>query len=187
MRYALVWSIFFCLMALMACFGGMLPKASAAGAGEHKILVAYFSWSGTTKQVAEQIGRETGGTLFEIQPETPYPTEYQACLDAASKEVAAKARPAIRPQVEQMDSYDVVFIGFPIWWYNAPMIVDTFLESYDFAGKTVIPFCTSGGSPIGVAMDKIRLHCPNSTVLDGLTANRTADIPAWIQKLGFAK
>ena len=162
-------------------------RVAEASATEHKILVAYFSWGGTTERIAQRIRQETGGTLFRIEPSTPYPTEYQACLDAASKEVAEKSRPAIKAQVEDMDSYDVVFLGFPIWWYNAPMIIDTFLESYDFSGKTVIPFCTSGGSPIGVAMDKIRLHCPNSTVPDGLTANGGVNVESWVQKFGYGK
>ena len=162
-------------------------RGAEASAAEHKILVAYFSWGGTTERIAERIQQETGGTLFRSEPSTPYPTAYPACLDAASKEVAEKSRPAIRSQVEGMDSYDVVFLGFPIWWYNAPMIIDTFLESYDFAGKTVIPFCTSGGSPIGVAMDKIRLHCQSSTVLDGLTANGGVNVESWVKKLGYGK
>lgn len=174
------------LMAVPALAANGL-QAAEASAAEHKILVAYFSWGGTTERIAERIRQETDGTLFRIEPSTPYPTEYQACLDAASKEVAEKAHPAIKSQVDGMDSYDVVFIGFPIWWYNAPMIIDTFLESYDFSGKTVIPFCTSGGSPIGVAMDKIRLHCPNSTVPDGLTANGGVNVESWVQKLGYGK
>ena len=166
--------------------GMNMPKAEATAEG-HKILVAYFSHSGTTQRVAERIQQETGGTLFAIQPSMPYPSEYQACLDRASKEVAEKARPAILSRVENMEAYDVVFVGFPIWWYNAPMIIDTFLESYDFAGKTVIPFCTSGGSPIGVAMDKIKLHCPKAKVLDGLTANGGVNVEGWVQKLGYCK
>ena len=183
------------IFALMLSFGLTVATAlttgnlqtAEAGAASHKILVAYFSWGGTTERVAEHIRKETDGALFKIEPLNPYPTGYQACTDRASKEVAEKARPAIKSQVDGMDGYDVVFIGFPIWWYNAPMIIDTFLESYDFSGKTVIPFCTSGGSPIGVAMDKIRLHCPDSTVLDGLTANGNANVEAWIQKLGYGK
>ena len=183
-----------CFLALMLSLGLTVASALAssglsvaeASAAEHKILIAYFSWGGTTEKIAQRIQQETGGTLFRIEPSTPYPTEYQACLDAASKKVAQKSRPAIKSQVEGMDSYDVVFVGFPIWWYNAPMIIDTFLESYDFSGKTVIPFCTSGGSPIGVAMDKIRLHCQNSTVPDGLTAN-SANVEAWVQKMGYGK
>lgn len=161
--------------------------SATALAADSKILIAYFSWSGNTEKVAQIIQRETGGTLFKIQPANPYPTEYKACSDRASNEVATGARPAISNRVADMDSYDVVFVGFPIWWYNAPMIIDTFLESYDFSGKTVVPFCTSGGSLIGVSMDKIRLHCPDSNVVDGLTANRSSEVAPWIKKLGYAK
>ena len=186
MKWFLMLMLSLGMVAAPALVAGGVRTAEASAA-EHKILVAYFSWGGTTERIAQRIRQETGGTLFRIEPSKPYPTEYKACLDAANKEVAEKSRPAIKSQVEGMDSYDVVFVGFPIWWYNAPMIIDTFLESYDFSGKTVIPFCTSGGSPIGVAMDKIRLHCPDSTVPDGLTANGEADVEAWVQKLGYGK
>ncbi len=182
--FALMLSLGLTVAPALAIGGFRTAEASAAN---HKILVAYFSWGGTTERIAQRIRQETDGTLFKIEPSNPYPTKYQACTDRASKEVAEKARPAIKSQVEGMDGYDVVFVGFPIWWYNAPMIIDTFLESYDFSGKTVIPFCTSGGSPIGVAMDKIRLHCPNSKVLDGLTANGGANVEAWVQRLGYGK
>ena len=157
----------------------------AKNAESHKILIAYFTWSGTTQKIAEKIQAETGGKLFRIEPMIPYPTVYKECTDKASKEVASNARPEIKNKVEDMDTYDVIFLGYPIWWYNAPMIIDTFLESYEFSGKTVIPFCTSGGSPIGVSMDKIKLHCPDSDVKDGLTANGKVDIKSWIAKLGF--
>lgn len=150
-----------------------------------KILVAYFSHSQTTQRVAEEIAAETQGDLFRIVEVDTYPSVYRECTDRASKEVAENARPQIKDRVEDMDSYDVIFLGYPIWWYNAPMIIDTFLESYNFAGKTIIPFCTSGGSPIGVSIDKIRLHCPDSTVLDGITANDRSRIAPWIRSLGF--
>lgn len=97
-------------------------------------------WAGQSLEYMKKAANGAFALLaaFRIEPSTPYPTEYQACLDAASKEVAQKSRPAIKSQVEGLDSYDVVFIGFPIWWYNAPMIIDTFLESYYFSGKTVV-------------------------------------------------
>ena len=106
-------------------------------AQDKKILVAYFSW-----YVAEQIAKQTGGTLFRIEPVKPYPTEYTPCTEVAKKEKEDNARPAIKNKVEDWDSYDTVFIGCPVWWWTAPMIINTFTESYDFKGKTVIPFCT---------------------------------------------
>ena len=115
-------------------------------AQDNKILVAYFSWSGNTQYVAEQIAKQTGGTLFRIEPVKPYvkpyPTEYTPCTEVAKKEKEDNARPAIKNKVEDWDSYDTVFIGCPVWWWTAPMIINTFTESYDFKGKTVIPFCT---------------------------------------------
>ena len=117
-----------------------------------KVLVAYYSWSGNTKAVAEQIQRETGADIFFIQPQTPYPGDYRECVDIAKKEMNENARPAVANTVDNMDQYDVVFVGYPIWWGKAPMFVYTFLESYNFQGKTVVPFCTTGGTPISGSM-----------------------------------
>ena len=124
------------------------------------VLIAYFSWSGNTEQVAQIIQQETGGDLFEIAPATPYTNDYNELLDIAQQEQSDNARPELAGQVENWEQYDTVFIGFPIWWYVEPRIVDTFLESYDFAGKTLIPFATSGGSGIAGAEKSLRQHCP---------------------------
>lgn len=122
------------------------PKSPAGDGTEvpenSKILVAYFSWGGTTARMARQISEQTGGTLFEIVPVNPYPSEYTPCTEVALAERDADARPAIKDRVEDMDSYDVIFIGCPVWWHTAPMIINTFAESYDFKGKIVVPFCT---------------------------------------------
>ena len=172
------------LRSILILFSLMIFSCGISSA-ESKILVAYFSHSGSTQRVAEEISNLTGADLFRIVEVDTYPSVYKECTDRASREVAENARPSIRDQISNFDEYDTIFIGYPIWWYNAPMIIDTFLESYDFSGKTIIPFCTSGGSPIGVSIDKIRLHCPNSKVLDGLTANDRSKIAPWIQSLGF--
>ena len=108
-------------------------------AQDRKILVAYFSWSGNTQHVAEHIARQTGGTLFRIEPVKPYPTEYTPCTEVAKAEKEQNARPAIKNRVADWDSYDTVFIGCPVWWWTAPMIINTFAESYNFKGKTVRP------------------------------------------------
>lgn len=110
-----------------------------------KVLVAYFSWSGNTRVIAEQIEELTGGELFEIRTVIPYPEEYRPCTEIAKKEKEMNARPELKTKIDRMEEYDVVFIGYPNWWGTAPMAVWTFLESYDFSGKTVIPFCTHGG------------------------------------------
>lgn len=118
-----------------------------------KTLVAYFSASGSTAQLAKTIAEVTGGDLFEIKPEQPYTSadlNWNEKKSRSSIEMSdPNSRPAIATTVKNMDEYDTVFVGFPIWWYVAPTIINTFLESYDFSGKTVIPFATSGGSGMG--------------------------------------
>ena len=109
---------------------------------ETSILVAYFSWSGTTQRMAQEIAAQTGADIFRIVPVTPYPTEYTPCTEVARAEKEADARPAISGKVEKWSEYDTVFIGCPVWWWTTPMIICTFAESYDFSGKTVVPFCT---------------------------------------------
>ena len=117
--------------------------SGGAAAGGEGVLVAYFSWSGNTEQVAQIIQQETGGELFKIDTAEPYTDDYDELLDMARQEQSDGARPELAGQVEDWDSYDIVFLGYPNWWNDAPMAVYTFLESYDFTGKTLIPFNTS--------------------------------------------
>ena len=128
------------LLTTLAFFG--MNTYAQDNAKTDKVLVAYFSWSGNTQHVAEYIAQQTGGTLFRIEPLKPYPEEYVPCTEVAKKEKEDNARPAIKDRVEDWDSYDTVFIGCPVWWWTAPMIITTFAESYDFKGKTAIPLCT---------------------------------------------
>ena len=118
-----------------------------------KALVAYFSVSGTTGRVAERLAQATGADLFEIVPAQPYTSadvNWRNKRSRSSLEMGDRSsRPAIASRVDDMGAYNVVFVGFPIWWYREPSIIDTFMEAYDFAGKTVVPFATSGGSGIG--------------------------------------
>ena len=166
----------------LACGLGFGARAEASG----KILVAYFSYQGHTANVAREIAAQTGGDLFEIKPATPYPG-YDECLDVAKAEKNNNARPSIDGRVENMADYDVVFVGYPIWWYDAPMIVLTFLESYDFSGKTVIPFATSGGSPIEESTDSVSASAAGAMVGEGLLVNNTDEIAPWLSNLGYAK
>ena len=119
----------------------------------NRILVAYFSATGTTRKVSEEIARLSDGELFEIEAQEPYTVEDLNWMDTKSRSTLemkdASARPAIAKTAPNMDAYDTVILGYPIWWGAAPRIIDTFLESYDFSGKTIYPFCTSGGSGIG--------------------------------------
>ncbi|MCZ0860093.1 flavodoxin [Methanocorpusculum sp. MG] len=134
-----------------------------------KILIAYFSRTGNTETIANMIAEETSGTLFEIVPEVSYPEDYTECTEIARQEQNDNARPALATHVENMNEYDVVFVGYPIWWGTMPMMMFTFLEEYDLDGKTIVPFCTSGGTGLGRSVTDIRTLCPNATIADGFT------------------
>lgn len=129
-----------------------------------KTLVAYFSASGVTARVAKEMAESVGADLYEIRPAEPYTSADLNWMDKKSRSTVEMndpaSRPAIAEQVQDMAQYDTVFVGFPVWWYVEPRIVDTFLESYDFSGKTLIPFATSGGSGIGKAEKSLQSHCP---------------------------
>ena len=146
-----------------------------------KTLVAYFSASGVTERAAKEIAGAVDADLYEILPAQPYTDADLDWTDKKSRSTAEMNDPACRPEiagtVENMEQYDTVFIGFPIWWYVEPRIVDTFLESYDFSGKTVIPFATSGGSGIGGAEKSLREHCPKANWKQGKLVNSGAG--AW--------
>ena len=132
-----------------------------------KKLVAYFSTSGTTANVAKEVAQYTGADLFEIMPETPYTHADLDWTDKNSRTTIEMQdhsfRPKIAKKLANMADYDVVFIGFPIWWYVAPTIINTFLESYDFTGKTIIPFFTSGGSGAGQTDEELHASAPKAT------------------------
>ena len=137
----------------------------------NKTLVAYFSASGTTANVAKTMSEAIGADLFEIKPETPYTSadlNWQNKNSRSSVEMNDRSsRPAIGVKVADMSQYNVVFVGFPVWWYREPSIIDTFMESYDFTGKTVIPFATSGGSGLGDAPANMQKLAKGSKVLNG--------------------
>ncbi len=125
-----------------------------------KALVAYFSASGVTARVARELAKADGADLFEIKPAVPYTRADLNWLDKKSRSSVEMADPDCRPEtvgiVSNMDEYDVIFVGFPIWWGREPSVVDTFLDQYDFSGKKIIPFCTSGGSGMGRTDERIR-------------------------------
>ena len=130
-----------------------------------KVLIAYFSASGVTARVAKTMADAVGADLYEICPEQPYTSADLNWMDKKSRSTVEMNDPACRPaiagEVQNMDQYDTVLVGFPVWWYVEPRIVDTFLESYDFSGKEMIPFATSGGSGIGKAEKSLKDHCPD--------------------------
>ena len=151
-----------------------------------KTLVAYFSASGTTAKVAKKMAEAIGADLFEIKPETPYSgadLNWQNKNSRSSVEMNDRSsRPAIAVKVADMPQYDVVFVGFPVWWYREPSIIDTFMESYDFAGKTVIPFATSGGSGLGDSAVNMQKLAKGAKVVNGKRFSGSAsaeELRAW--------
>ena len=161
-------------------------------AGESRVLVAYFSWSAShnTQTMAEYIADETGGELFRILPETPYSTVYNEVTAKAQEEKKAGARPALANDLtaEEFAAYDVVFIGYPIWWYDAPMIIYSFLEAHDFSGKTLVPFATSGGSSLNEEEEFRKITgatVPEGLCISGFSAGDSARerVKEWIRGL----
>ena len=152
-------------------------------------LVAYFSASGVTGSVAEKLADEIGADLFEIVPENPYTNadlDWQNSRSRSSVELKDRnARPAIASKIVDMSRYDVVFVGFPIWWYREPSIIDTFMEAYDFSGKTIVPFATSGGSGLGDAPKNMQALAKGSKVENGKRFSAVVsgqELRAWAQK-----
>ena len=155
-----------------------------------KALVAYFSASGVTAKVASKLAEAAGADLFEIKPETPYTgadLNWQDRDSRSSVEMRdVSSRPAVSGIVENMAEYDVIFLGFPIWWYVAPHIINTFLEGYDMSGKKIILFATSGGSGFGKSVAGLQDSCPGATVMEGKLLNGNPDVNAlksWLDGL----
>lgn len=155
-----------------------------------KKLVAYFSASGITAKLAENLAETIGADIFCIEPEIPYTKADLDWTDKTSRSTVEMNNPNSRPAIkflrDNMNEYDTVFVGFPIWWYIAPTVINTFLESYDLTGKTVIPFATSGGSDMGKTNEKLMPSCKGAKLLEGkrFNANATkAELSAWVDSL----
>lgn len=153
-------------------------------------LVAYFSASGVTAKVAEKLSEGIGADLYAIEPEVPYTKADLDWMDKKSRSTIEMNNPASRPAIagkrDNMNDYDTVFVGFPIWWYVAPTIINTFLESYDLTGKTIIPFATSGGSDMGKTNEKLLPSCKGAKLLDGKVFKASvsgADLAKWAEGL----
>lgn len=153
-------------------------------------LVAYFSASGVTTKVAEKLSEAIGADLYAIEPEVPYTKADLDWMDKKSRSTIEMNNPASRPAIagkrDNMNDYDTVFVGFPIWWYVAPTIINTFLESYDLTGKTIIPFATSGGSDMGKTNEKLLPSCKGAKLLDGKVFKASvsgADLAKWAEGL----
>ncbi len=190
------------------------PVESVANASGGKSLVVYFSVPetdgtdassgasrvrsdgkvmGNTQYVAALIREATGSYLFEIKTAHTYPGSHKALIDAAKVEIDGNARPQLATHIDNLKDYDVVFVGFPNWWYDMPMPLYTFFDEYDFGGKTVIPFCTHGGSRFSGAIKTIRELEPEATVLDGYAIARDRvpkskdGVLKWLERIGMKK
>lgn len=188
-----------CALTFVACTnggtnsGGRNTEPNEPLAGESNVLVAYFSWSGAhnTQTMAEYIAEYTDGELFRIYPQSPYTTNYNDVIDIAQEERNNNARPVLAEDItdEQLAAYDVIFVGYPVWWYDAPMIIYTFLEAHDFSDKTVITFATSGGS--GISDSNLR-GAIDANFVSGLCISNFSDgersrerVENWITELGY--
>ncbi|MBQ6520011.1 MAG: SUMF1/EgtB/PvdO family nonheme iron enzyme [Anaerolineaceae bacterium] len=152
----------------------------------NKILIAFFSWSGNTRRIAQEIQHQTGADIIEVAPITPYSSDYNTCLMEAQRDQHDKARPELANHVAHMDEYDVILLGYPNWWASIPMPIASFLEEYDFSGKRIIPFCSHGGGRFGQSITAIAKLAPNSDIGDGLSIHYSGgssmpdDVSAWL-------
>jgi flavodoxin len=153
------------------------------------ILVAYFSWSGNTREIADQIHHLVGGDIFEIKPSRDYPVNYNSVLDMAKQEIRSGIKPELKDKPASIEAYSNIFIGYPNWWNTFPAPVATFLSEYDFTGKTIFPFCTHGGGGFGHSVSDIRKQCPSTEVSDGFSVtgyragNANSEVEKWLNKV----
>lgn len=186
----LLFTMIACCLALMARATGISQNHNETMNNDNnKKLVAYFSATGTTMEAATRLAQAAGADLYEIVPEvryTPADLNWNNKSSRSSVEMADKSsRPAIAGKVENMAQYDTIFVGFPIWWYVAPTIINTFLEQYDLEGKTIIPFFTSGGSGAGQTLKYLKPSAPGAHWVEPKNLNYMGDseIKSWINTL----
>lgn len=180
----------------VALFSALTFSAHSAAAeetpttGNAKILIAYYSYSGNTKEVAEAIQKITGGDLFEIKTEGSYPEEYNAMVQQAKKEINDNFRPKLTTSVADIAQYDTIFIGSPNWWGTITPQVSSFLAEYDLSGKNIIPFITHGSGGLQNTVTDLTVQCQgcniNTNAWSGY-GNRTQGISGWLEELGFKK
>ena len=192
--FALITAAFILLMGMLGQMNVFAQEEAAVPlSGTKKILVAYFSHTGNTREIANQIHQKVGGDIFEIQSVDPYPGDHDTVVKQAKAELNSGYKPALKAKVENIGSYDVIFIGYPNWWGTFPAPVKTFLSSYDLSRKTIVPFCTHGGSGLGGSVTDIEKLCPKSTLLEGIAilgkdAKAANDkVTQWLQKINMIK
>ena len=158
-----------------------------------KVLIAYFSWSGNTRGIAQEIQSQTGADLFEITPVNPYSSDYNTVLMEAQEDQHKQARPELSAHVQNMDDYDIILLGYPNWWASIPMPIASFLEEYDFSGKTIVPFCSHGGGLFGQSLTAIAKLAPDSIIGEGLSvhysggSSLSSDVTEWLKTNGISK
>lgn len=166
-------------------------RADTGNTAESHVLIAYFSWGGNTRGIAEEIRNQTGADLFEITPVNPYSDDYNTVLDEAQRDQNEQARPELAAHVENMEDYDTIILGYPNWWASIPMPIASFLEEYDFAGKTIIPFCSHGGGRFGQSLTAIAKLAPNARMGEALSVHYSGgaslgdDVSAWLDENGI--
>ena len=162
-------------------------RAENQAQGSGKVLIAYFSWGGNTRGIAQEIARQTGADFFEIECVTPYSTDYNTVLQQAQNDQNIQARPELAAHVEDMAQYDTVILGYPNWWASIPMPVASFLEEYDFSGKTIVPFCSHGGGRFGQSLTAIAKLAPDAVLGEGLSVHYSGgstlsqDVAEWLE------
>lgn len=156
-------------------------KPETPGGPGENVLIAYFSYTGNTKEAAQKIAEYTGGDLAEIQRAE----EYKDLQKEAETEILDGVHPEITVSASDIENYDTVFVGYPIWWDEAPAMIATFLADNDFSGKTIVPFCTSASDDIGNSLHIFSELCPDAEITEGLTANDLNDIEPWLRDLGI--
>ena len=178
-------------LAIGACAVNFLSFDHPAFAAPQQPLVVYFSWSGNTRGIAQLLQQKIGGELVELELVKPYSRDYNTCLEQAKQDQQTGARPELKTRITDMARYNVIFLGYPNWWGTMPMPVASFLEQYDFSGKTIVPFVSSGGSGLGRSVADITRLCPSVTIAEGLAvrsnggASLSSDMDAWLKKIGM--
>lgn len=172
--------------------GAVLGSGAGTGSAEGgNVLIAYFSWGGNTRGIAEEIRNQTGADLFEITLVNPYSDDYNTVLDEAQRDQNEQARPELAAHVENMEDYDTIILGYPNWWASIPMPIASFLEEYDFTGKTIIPFCSHGGGRFGQSLTAIAKLVPDAGVGEALSVHYSGgesladDVNAWLEENGI--
>ncbi len=174
---------------ILVAYFTMPEDGSDADAGASRVVTADGKVQGNVEYFANIIADETGADMFRIETAEQYPGDHEPLVDQAAEERDSGARPELASHIENLDDYDIIFIGYPIWWYDMPMAMNTFFEEYDFGGKTIVPFSSHGGSGFSSTIEQISEYEPNAKLLDGFTVSRE-DVPdsddelkAWLSGL----